>query len=175
MFREDKATEMAAQFLHRAGGRMEYIELLKLMYNADKRMLLEYNRPMTYDDWVSLRYGPVLSRTYDLIKQPEPGYWSEHIRTSGYFAELVTDPGSDALSRAEDRIVDQVFKEHGHKDKWDLVAETHGYAEWQDLGDSSRPITYRSVLEVEGVPAEVIPEILAHIREQDEVERLLGV
>src|SRR5580700_11401212 len=121
MFREDKATQMAARFLQLANGRMPYMKLLKLLYLADKQMLLCWGKPIVYDRWFSTKSGPVLSATYDLITAhaQDPTYWSRYIRTDGYDVVLENDPGSDDLSRAEDRIIDDVFEKYDNSDRWD--------------------------------------------------------
>ena len=67
MYREDKTTQMAARFVHLAGGRLPYIKLLNMLYIADKAMLIKWGKPITYDSWVATEYGPVLGHTSDLI------------------------------------------------------------------------------------------------------------
>lgn len=176
MFRQDKSTQMAAQFLQLAGGRMPYIALLKLLYLADKEMLLRWGKPVTYDRWVSMRKGPVLSATYDLIKAPDtrPTYWNSHIQTVDHEVRLVDAPGSDALSQAEDAIIAEVFQEHGSKDRWDLVDLTHELPEWSDPGSGTVEITYADVLKVEGLSAEEIRDTLDNIAAQDVTAHLVG-
>ena len=88
MFRQDKVTQMAARFLNLAGKQMPYLLLLKLLYLADKEMLLKWGKPISYDQWVSMDWGPVLSTTYDLIKGPPIGqssYWADHIKNVGRY------------------------------------------------------------------------------------------
>jgi uncharacterized phage-associated protein len=176
MYREDKTTQMAARFLQLEGGKMPYIKLLKLLYIADKQMLVKWGKPITYDRWVAMKYGPVLSNTFDLIKGENPKeaatYWTKFVRTDGYDVVLSDDPGSDDLSRAEDEIIDSVYSECGHRDKWQVVDLTHTFPEWEDPGSTSRPISYQTVLEVEGMPAEAIADILENIEEQDAVAKL---
>jgi uncharacterized phage-associated protein len=178
MFREDKATQMAAHILEMSGGKIDYILLLKLLYYADKEMLVRRGRPITYDQWCSMRFGPVLSKTYDLIKAArEPSddsYWGRHIRTESYCAVLVESPGSDTLSPAEESIIEAVFKEHGSKEVWQVIQETHNLPEWTDPGESSIPISYDDVLKVGGFPSGVIAEIREHIAEQDDLARMAG-
>ena len=60
-------TQLAARFLHKAGGSMPYLKLLKLMYYADRQMLITRGTLITFDKWVAMKLGPVLSSTYDLI------------------------------------------------------------------------------------------------------------
>ncbi len=68
MFREDKTTQMAARFLKLAGGRLPYLHLMKILYQADKQMLITRGKLITYDRWYSMKYGPVPRATLDLIR-----------------------------------------------------------------------------------------------------------
>ena len=82
-FREDKATQAACILIEKEGGRINYMKLLKLMYMADRKALLERGRPITFDEYYSLDRGPILSRTKDLIVEGAfPGqdsFWQHHI------------------------------------------------------------------------------------------------
>jgi len=65
---------------------------------------------------IVMKLGPVLSGTYNLIKQSEQfNTWTEHIKKSGFDVELISDPGTDELSRAVVTILDKVFEAHGYK------------------------------------------------------------
>jgi len=177
MFRQDKSTQMAASFLKLAGNRMPYIMMLKMMYEADRTLLVQRGVPITYDRWVSMRWGPVLSNTYDLIKAnplgPRDVYWSDFIRTDGYDVELIQDPGTGDLSPAEDGIIQSVFECHKDKDSWELVRYAHEFPEWKDPGGGATPITYSDVLRVHGFAPEDIDEILSGIEIQDDLSRLV--
>lgn len=174
MFREDKATQMTARFLQLTDGRLPYIKLLKLLYLADKQMLIDYGKPITYDRWYALKYGPVLSATYNLIKGDVPAsYWSDYIHTENYDVVLSNDPGSDALSAAEDRIIDAVFEKYKNHDRWQMVDVVHQLPEWENPGDTSKEMTYEEVLRVEGFDEKDIDSILENIQIQDDVELAL--
>lgn len=54
-------------------------------------------------------------------------------------------PNCDELSEAEERLLLEIFKQHGHKNRWVLVEETHRLPEWKNPGTSSLPITYREI------------------------------
>ncbi len=172
MFSEPKATQMASRFLELAGGPVHYVKLLKLMYLADRDMLTQHGKPITYDRWVRIKHGPVLSETYDLIKGKGTGYWHQHLRTEGYSVECVAPAGTDNLSVAEQRVISGVFDRYGHPDTWDLRDRTHELGEWQDPGSTSRPIEYRDVLCAEGLPDDEIADVLANIAGQDALDRV---
>src|SRR5438876_12443906 len=112
-FREDRTTQAAARLLKRRGGRMPYLSLIKLLYLADRKALLELGRPISYDLFVSMPHGPVLSRTLDLITgEPDPkdpSYWRKYISgPENYHVRLLSEAPNDRLSTAEETILDRV-------------------------------------------------------------------
>lgn len=171
MFRQDKATQMAAKFLTLSNKPLPYLLLIKMLYKADREMLLKHGKPITYDQWYAMEFGPVLSSTLDLIRAGanESTYWSDHISTVGYDVALKSDPGDDDLSRAEDAIIEQTFREWGHMDKWDVVDITHTFPEWENPGKSSTPIAYKAVLKINGFSREDSANILGNIEMQNDV------
>jgi uncharacterized phage-associated protein len=74
VFREDKATAAAASFLQAAGGELEYLKLLKLMYLTERESLKTLSVSIKGDTFYSMKRGPVMSATYDLIKGKESSY-----------------------------------------------------------------------------------------------------
>lgn len=150
-FNEAKATQAAGYLLRLRGGRMKYLKLIKLLYIADRTALAQWGRPITTDHYVSMNDGPVLSNVYNLIgSEPMPflqSIWHQHIRTvADWDVQLISDPSNSELSQAEEDLLRRVFEEHGHKNRWIIVGETHKFPEWKDPGTSSIPITYREIL-----------------------------
>jgi uncharacterized phage-associated protein len=167
-FNEAKATQAASRLLQLRGGRMSYVKLIKLLYLVDREALIRWGRFVTTDRHVSTDQGPVVSRIYNLITSDLPPgivtVWQKHIALRpNYEVELVADPGDDELSRAEEALIDEVFAEHGCKNRWALVDYTHELPEWQDPNGSSIPISHRDILkaanktdaEIEGIEAEL--------------------
>lgn len=60
-YREEKATEAAARLLKLRGGAMSHMKLIKLLYLLDREAYVRWGRPVTYDTYVSMPHGPVLS------------------------------------------------------------------------------------------------------------------
>ena len=151
-FKEKKAAQAAALLLQLRGGRMHYLKLLKLLYLVDREALLTWGSPVTYDRFVSMDRGPVLSKTKDLITdETEPGRessWRELIsEPEHYQVELVGGEFScDALSDAEIALIRGVFRRYGRWNRWKLVRFTHALPEWQDPHGSALPIQYRDIL-----------------------------
>jgi hypothetical protein len=152
-FDEVKATQIAAFFLRLAGGRLKYLALIKLLYRLDREALRRWNFPVTTDRYVSMKYGPVTSRIYNLIKDSarqntHPTFWSTHIERVGLNTVAVKlDPGGTELSPAEEELATEIFKADGAKDGFTLADECHrDFPEWKDPGESSRPIGITDIL-----------------------------
>ena len=176
MFREDKTTQMAATFLKLGGRRMHYVKLLKLLYLADRKMLTTRGKLITYDRWVSLDNGPVLSLTYDLGKEDaKPSYWKNSIAKENRDAVLCEDPGTEDLSQAEDKIIEETFAEFGHLGPWQLVDLLHTYTEWEDPHGKSTKIHYQTVMRSAGFSEEDIEATMDNIGAQDALERVLAM
>ena len=164
-FQEDKATQVAAELLRLRGGKMSYMKLLKLMYLVDRTALIRWGRPVTYDSFVSMRHGPVLSRTLDLInEQPPPdklSTWNQIISAPHeYDVKLLDDCPTSELSEAEIKVTREIDAQYGGLDKWELVKVLHDeLPEWENPGDSALPIDYRDVLVAGGKKNPDIEEI----------------
>lgn len=179
MFREDTTTQMAARFIQLNGGRVDYIVLLKWMYVADRAMLFKRGVPITYDKWVSMKNGPVLSKTYDLIKHArthEDTYWASFIATEGYEVILRRDPGNGALSPSIDTIIEETYNKLGSIEKWDLVDLTHNFPEWKDPTTKNKkmiPIELRDILAANDEPSDMLETVRKNYELQESVRALV--
>jgi uncharacterized phage-associated protein len=164
-FDEEKATQAAALFLKLRGGRMHYLKLIKLLYLADRAALLDWGIPVTSDRYVSMDNGPVLSGVYSLITEDRPKpVWAQFVSAplGEYEVELLKEAPTDRLSRAEERLIREVFDQWGHANRWDLVGYVHTLPEWKDPKGSTLPIHIRDILKAGG---EDEAEIRATLRE----------
>lgn len=175
-FNERKATEAAARLLELRGGQMHYLKLLKLLYIADREALARWGIPISHDSYVSMDHGPVLSQTYNLIRDGGSRIWSEHISApyGDYEIRLVGEkPLVQKLSEAEEKLLDEVFARYGNANRWDLVDETHKFPEWRDPHGSSLPISVGDILRALGEPEEEVEAVVAELGyEQGLNERL---
>jgi hypothetical protein len=154
-FNETKATQAAARFIELAGGRLNYMVLIKLLYLLDRTALLSWARPVTYDEYYSMKMGPVLSEVHDLMTEMMPDtYWSEYISApSNWNVELRKAPGLDALSEAEDELIQEVFAGYGkyRDDPFALVKLLHEtLPEWTEVTKGRVPLPHRDILKKAG-------------------------
>lgn len=161
-FDEKKATQAAGWLLEKSCGKMNHMKLLKLLYLVDRAALGRWSRPITGDQPYSLPYGPVLSKTYEMIKGRclDADYWRFHIsETQDFTVEIRESCGDDALTQAECDLIDDVFEEFGSKDQYELVEYCHDEcSEWNDPGETSKVISFESILEALGKDQEEIEE-----------------
>lgn len=167
-FNEQKATQLACILLSRNGGKMSHLKLMKLMYLIDRETLIRWGWSMTGDNYSSMPYGMVLSRTYNLVNEesfPET-YWKQHITPpQNYIVELRENPNIDELSEAETDLIEEIFAEFGHWNRWDLVNYVHELPEWTDPKGSSIPVDYKTVLQGADKSEQEIFEILDDLEE----------
>lgn len=174
-FNERKATEAAARLLDLRGGQMHYLKLLKLLYIADREALARWGIPISHDNYVSMDHGPVLSQTYNLIRDGGSRIWSEYISApyGDYEIKLEKKPVAQKLSEAEEKLLDEIFARYGSANRWDLVDETHRFPEWRDPHGSSLPISVGDILLALGEPEDEVAAVVAELDyEQGLNERL---
>jgi uncharacterized phage-associated protein len=150
-FREDKATQVASRLLELAGGSLNVLPLVKLVYMVDRTSLARYGYPVTMDTFYNLRAGPVVSSTFDCIKKgtsKNTPVWSKHIAPrDGNSVTLLEAAEPTELSPADEAIIAEVFQEHGQKsvDEWMVFA--HSLPEWRNPAPMrSRRFRYRDLL-----------------------------
>ena len=181
-FSFEKVLQATAYFLRLAGGNMSYLKLLKLLYIAEREYLAEEHEMITGDRVSAMKYGPVLSNIYDLIKKKgdHAEEWAKHLTESPkYYLTVVVDPGSDRLCRAEkDKIVD-VFRRYGKMGHFLAVEMTHDFPEWANNFDTnslkkSFPISVEDILSYQD-KGEMIDKVRERQNEIAHYENLFGV
>ena len=157
-FDEEKTTQAAAYILKLNNGRMDYMKLVKLLYNIDREAINEWVRPVTFDDFYSLPKGLVVSNTLDKAEKPasiSKTYWNRFIQTRGYENSLLpgTECGIDRLSPAEIRLIEKVYNAYKDKDQYEMESEHHNpdlFPEYTNPNGSCIYTTYEKVLAVLG-------------------------
>ncbi|MBV8042520.1 Panacea domain-containing protein [Pluralibacter sp.] len=183
MFCEEKVAQMAAYLLLKRGGRMAYLKLMKLLYLSNRKSILKHGRMIGEDNLYSMRFGPVMSNTLNLIRGKAEGfgdYWYELIETNGHDVMLRTDPREmdadeifDELSRADIRILDEIYSQYGHMNRFDLANMTHLQhicPEWHNPGSSRRPIDLKEMLLREGKNEEEAESIIQSMEESQRLK-----
>ncbi len=179
-FNEKKTTQLAAYFLQKSNGTLFLIKLLKLLYIADREAFREFGHPITFDKYVSMDNGPVLSQTYDIMTGSNAqfeGYWSAMISDRSGHKLSISDESEisySSLSDAEMLIADKVFEEYGHIPRFELCEMTHEFDEWEDPKGSSFPIDYENILKAVEYSDEESEFAIKRMHEQQSIDKFFN-
>lgn len=136
-----KITEVIVYLLQIASKPLDKYHIVKLLFLADKVHLAKYARTITQDCFVAMKYGPVGSRTKDLL-DANKNIPEKDIK---FFNSLITRSEKDVYSLSSE-LTDYPFKSLSISDKkvlgivydkfHDLSFETlkqltHQYPEWK--------------------------------------------
>lgn len=141
LFSEAKAAQAVAYLLGRAGGSIELLKLMKLMYLSERLSYEEYGEPMTGDMGYSMPHGPVLSHAYRFVgaREAPQGIWATFVgQRDGN--DITLAEGADvrpealrALSPADMRLLDEVWERFGGMTGSQLRRYTHDHCpEYED-------------------------------------------
>ena len=180
MFDDRKVAQAAAYFLHRRGGEMSHLKLMKLLYLADRESMRLYGEPISQDRMVSMPHGPVLSQTYDLMSgcspSSEDGWESWIADVQDHQVKLRRDVNADELlylSESEIEILDQVWQRYGGMTRWQIRDYTHDHcSEWEDPKGSSKPLKPEAVFRALGRTPEEARQLAQDLQAKRQVDEL---
>jgi len=156
---EEKITQAAAYLVQKRGqGFISYMKLIKLLYLTDREALKRWGRPVTFDRFSAMPHGMVLSGTLDLITGEELGtVWNKAFEAHGdHEIKLKATQQTGMLSRAELKLLDEIFEQFGKMSRWDIADFTHSLPEYVDPNGSSIPVRVSDVLKFgDKTPAEI--------------------
>lgn len=121
------------------------MQLLKLVYLADKYHLIHYGRLITGDDYYAMQWGPVASKVFDIINfdrnvlEDDYQYAVDRIKQIGPYeyepGDQCTDEHSKYLSKTDIEALDIILQHFGDKTGPYLSKYTHDYNEWKQHED----------------------------------------
>jgi hypothetical protein len=182
-----KSVQAVAVLLKREKDRkLSRLRILKLLYIADRESIAETLRPITGDDVVAMDHGPVLSKTYRLIRgevekdgsiRNDGPIWDKYIFRDGTrYHTLACDPGEDLLCEYEIKKLNAVSAtRHGMTD-YAIADETHLFPEWvknQPPEGGREPITLHDLLAALDM-LEVEASLLEAQKDDEEMASLLS-
>lgn len=182
MFNPRKAAQVIAYLALQAGGRIDVLKVVKLVYLADRDSLKTWGAPILDEQHVSMPHGPVNSSTYSYLN-------GEHDLTACGWADYLEDQANhvvgviegvtvdtlDELSDADIQSLDAVWSQFKHMTKWQIRDWTHDRSnvpEWEDPNGSSRPIPLERIMTMVGIEnADAQADL---IRDHRKIDRLFA-
>lgn len=179
LFNEKRTAQAAAFLLHRAGGQLPLLKLMKLMYLAERESLRKFGEPITGDRLVSMPHGPVLSMTYEHMNgnvRSVDGGWASWVKDRADHDLALRDPSmirtpeDDLLELSDDDLetLEITWQQFGHMSKFALRDYTHSDAcpEWVDPQGSSAPIPLDRLFSALGFSHTGVESAVQHLTEQ---------
>ena len=180
-FQIGKATEAACEFLDRAGGEINIMKLVKLLYLLDRLSLDRRGIPVVGGDYLSMRNGPVTSEVLDLINSgrldgEQDTRWEQSVSDRRDHAiKLERKPERLLLSDAEVEMIDVLWREHGQRDEWQLVEWCHTHCgEWTPLSRGCAPIAVERIAQALGKPPETIQKLSREAAELNQLDEIFA-
>ena len=176
-----KATEVACLFLEKAGGQLNIMKLVKLVYLLDRLSLDRRGMPVVGGAYFSLPNGPITSELLDLINagclrdNPDRS-WEECISDrQDHNVQLKRMPPRERVSDAEVELIEQIWAEHGGKNQWQLAEWCHhNCPEWTRVESSRVPITVEGIAEALRKGPEAIKRLQQEAAELNRLSEIFG-
>lgn len=180
-FQIGKVTEVASELLQRAGGELNIMKLVKLVYLLDRLSLDRRGIPVVGGDYLSMRNGPVTSELLDLINSgrlfgENDRRWEQSVSDRReHNIRLEQVPARVNLSDAELKLLDEIWAEHGSKDQWQLVEWCHTHCgEWTPLARGCAPIAVERIAQALGKPPEVVQKLAREAAELNQLDEIFA-
>jgi uncharacterized phage-associated protein len=143
----DKLVELMLHLAHTKPDRDKY-QVVKLLYLADREHLLRYGRPITYERYVAMQYGPVASNAKDFLEGNTWAFKKARIdrlpfeteivkndrgegRDTTYIRKPLRDVNYSLFSKSDIRVFDEIVAKYGDEDFDSLFNLTHDHLAWK--------------------------------------------
>jgi hypothetical protein len=139
----DKIIEALLYLAHKRPGADKY-QAVKFFYLADRDHLSRFGRPLTFDNYYALSYGPVASTTLDLLNGASPALFGAHetalpfktekgfVKTKSgketettFIREPLREVNFDLFSKSDLEVLDKIISRYKNASFDDLYNETH--------------------------------------------------
>lgn len=134
-----KVTQALNWLAKKEGGQINKMKAIKLVWMADRLHLREFGRPITNDEYIAMKFGPVGSVTRNItdeavsyLTDEQLGYSQKYLRkvTPNDF-ESINDFESSVFSESEIETLEKVYKNFGAFNQFELFKLTHEFPEWK--------------------------------------------
>jgi uncharacterized phage-associated protein len=154
----DKIVELLLYLAHKRPGLDKY-QIVKLFYLADREHLARHGRPITYERYCALKYGPVASNTMDLLENDKHTFRKANIdvlpfRTEvlrnekgtpiTYIREPYREVDTTLFSKSDLRVMDEILEEYGHLNFDELYNLTHSHEAYKKAWEGRRAFYAKS-------------------------------
>lgn len=171
---------MIAHFVRKGGGCAEKLKLIKLLYLAERTSFQRRGRPMNFDSYFSLPHGPIASSALNgMDRELDAPEWDALAVAERKDVTIVGEVGDDRLSRADRKILDDVWERFGDMTASQIRNWTHANCgEYVEVEMGSRlPIDVSEIMAQVGIenPDAMAREVRSLQTDIGRLERLRAV
>ena len=184
MFTYAKVAQAAAFFASKEGGTINIMKLMKLLYLSDRKSMDRYDAPITYDNFISMDNGPILSRAYDLANgacrdAEGAAQWAAWIGGRDQYnirlKRAIEEDELNQFSDADIEVMNSIWDQFGKYDQWQLSKFTHRFCkEWKHPDNSSIPISDVDVFLALGRSQSIARDLAEDIQNEKALDRLFA-
>lgn len=138
-FKFKKAVQAINYIAENNNGKVHRLKAIKLLWFADRLHLRKYGRTITGDTYVAMPYGPVASKTLDIIKRNSSfdptlksaiEYGDNYLTTKEEFILSTDSTNSKVFSQTDLESLKTVLENYNEVDRFDLAEISHEFPEW---------------------------------------------
>jgi uncharacterized phage-associated protein len=173
-----KIVELLLYLAHARPGADAY-QAVKFFYLADREHLIRYGRPITQEQYVAMKFGPVASTALDLLNlDPQVLRWAKlkelPFKTESvprpnttpltYIREPLREVDFDLFSKSDIRVFDEILEKYGKLTFDELFKITHDHfaykRAWNDRGPmKASPMRYEEMIDDEDDRKSLVEDI----------------
>lgn len=167
----EKLMQVVALILKKNGGTMDYYNLIKECYIADRRSVEAMGFSITGDSYVSMNRGPVLKGLYAFIKNTSSDTaaqerWNACFSVSDHKISLTDASISNSyLSRYDESVLSEVAEQFYGYSYEDMKRYAHAdgrFPEWEAVRKGEeKPIPMQAVMRAVGISETEIGQLMA--------------
>jgi uncharacterized phage-associated protein len=171
----EKIVELLLYLAHKRPN-ADQCQAVKFLYLADKEHLNKYGRPITFETYFALPFGPVATHALDMLEGDKVTLQQAHIdrlpfdvQTLGkirFIRAPLRPVNHDLFSKSDLNTFDEVLREHGSKTIDELFQLTHSHFAYRKAWKRRRSGSKREVMDYE----DMIDESPSKARVVEELE-----
>jgi hypothetical protein len=180
-FNTPKGTDAAARFAELAGGSINVLKLSKLAYLLDRMAIERRGIPVMGGAYYSMKDGPMISEILDLINRgrlhpKKPTLWERIIHPRNVHDVAVTGVEMPtSLSNEEITFIDELWKVHGRKGKWELRDWCHKHCpEYSEIKAGRKPIPLVEIANALNVTPEDAKWLEDEAKAENQLQAIFG-
>ena len=165
-------------YLAHARPNADKYQVVKLMYLADREHINIYGRPITYEQYAALPFGPVASNAMDLMERDRFTFKKAGVDSLPFeigtlvidskevpcLSRPLRDVDMDIFSKSDIKVMNDIIERFGSKSFDELFNITHEHRAyknaWRRRGSArSSPMLYEEMIEDDSMRAKMIEDI----------------